>query len=49
MLPEGTRRRWLAEAAERLFAVAFAERILAFDSEASPVPSTPLALRGVEA
>lgn len=35
VLPEGKRRRGLAEAAERLFAVAFAERILSFDSEAS--------------
>ena len=35
VLPEGRRRRELAETAERLFAAAFAERILSFDSEAS--------------
>ena len=35
ILPEGERRRGLAAAAERLFGVFFAERILPFDSDAA--------------
>lgn len=35
IMPEGTRQRGLADAAERLFGVFFAERILPFDSDAA--------------
>jgi predicted nucleic acid-binding protein len=35
LLPEGRRRRGLAEAAQRVFATLFAGRILAFDSDAA--------------
>ncbi len=46
ILPEGERRRGLAAAAERLFSVFFAERILAFDSDAARAYAMLAAERG---
>ena len=45
ILPEGERRRGLAAAAERLFGVLFAERILPFDSDAARAYATLAAER----
>ncbi len=45
ILPEGERQRGLAAAAERLFGVFFAERILPFDSDAAPAYATLAAER----
>ena len=45
ILPEGERRRGLAAAAERLFGVLFAERILPFDSDAAQAYATVAAER----
>ena len=45
ILPEGERQRGLAAAAERLFGVFFAERILPFDSDAAQAYATVAAER----
>ena len=45
MLPEGARRRSLAAAAERLFDVLFAERVLPFDRDAAEAYATLAAAR----
>ena len=45
ILPEGERRRGLAAAAERLFGVLFAERVLPFDSDAAQAYATLAAER----
>ena len=45
ILPDGERRRGLAAAAERLFAVFFSERILPFDSDAAQAYATLAAER----